>query len=74
MNPWLIFGITTISIVILGPAACTIHSNQMVSDMVQLGAAPAEAKCALPDSFYNESNEVTCLTAALLRSIEGKLK
>ena len=72
MNPWLTFASITVVLAIAAPTSCIIHSNQMVANMVEAGASPTEAQCALKSE--SKDGSVVCFTAALLRSIEGKIK
>ena len=53
-----------------GPTVYYIHSNQMIANMVADGASPAEAQCSMNSD--SQEGTIACLTAALLRSIEGK--
>ncbi len=72
MNPWLIFAVITVVLVVGGPTSCVIHSNQMIANMVEAGASPTEAQCAMKSEPKDAG--IACLTAALLRSIEGAKK
>ena len=62
---WLTFGCVVVFIAAAAPTSCAMFANQKITEMVEMGASPSEARCAVLSGSFG--NNFQCLTAALLK-------
>jgi hypothetical protein len=52
-----------ITVLLCAPIACTAHRDMKIAEMVQAGADPIAARCAL--AGFSESNNQTCTLSVI---------
>lgn len=63
MNKTYALAIVCAALVAMSPAACTMHSNRVLTEAVKAGADPIAMNCAM--SVSTNSNTAICAVAAM---------